>query len=188
MGKVRIYSQLTYYDLQCGYLTNNYCNYPWSGMQQAIGLWVKIVCLDWLSNQWLSTWPSLKTAQKTGYTRIQKLFPFYHLETLKKNRIRTVSQLIKTHLSGRIDKSISPKLLMSLAPYPALQHKLRIFMQAILQQQYHSKYSSPQTILATLVKLKPILVAVQAKMPWTVRQFHRSRRWYCHLPKSMCIH
>jgi hypothetical protein len=54
---------------------------------------------------------------------------------------------------------------MSLAPYPALQHKLRIFMQAILQQQYHSKYSSPQTILATLVKLKPILVAVQAKMP-----------------------
>jgi hypothetical protein len=90
-----------------------------------------------------------------GHTRIHKLFPFYpaDLATLETLRIFTVSQIFDTHLSGRIDKSTSPDLLASLAPYPALQHKLRLFTHAFLQQPFHNNYSCPRTILAALVNL-----------------------------------
>jgi hypothetical protein len=90
-----------------------------------------------------------------GHTRMHKLFPFYpaDLATLETLRIYTVSQIFDTHLSGRIDKSTSPELLASLTPYPALQHKLRVFTCAFLQQPFHNKYSCPRTNLAALVNL-----------------------------------
>ncbi len=90
-----------------------------------------------------------------GHTRVHKLFPFYpaDLATLETLRIYTVSQIFDTHLSGRIDKSTSPELLASLAPYPALQHKLQLFTRAFLQQPFHNKYSCPRTNLAALVNL-----------------------------------
>jgi hypothetical protein len=54
-----------------------------------------------------------------GHTKNHKLFPFYPADfaTLETHRIVTVSQIFETHLSGRIDKSTSPELLTSLAPY-----------------------------------------------------------------------
>jgi hypothetical protein len=87
-----------------------------------------------------------------GHTRVHKLFPFYpaDLATLETHRIITVSQIFDTHLSGRIDKSTSPELLASLAPYPALQHKLQVFTHSFSQQPFHNKYSCPRTNLATL--------------------------------------
>jgi hypothetical protein len=90
-----------------------------------------------------------------GHSRVHKLFPFYpaDLATLETLRITTVSQIFETHLSGRIDKSTSPELLASLAPYPALQHKLRIFTRAFLQQPFHNKYSCPRTHLTSIVNL-----------------------------------
>ncbi len=89
------------------------------------------------------------------HTRIHKLFPFYpaDLATLETLRIYTVTQIFDIYLSGRIDKSTSSELLASLAPYPALQHKLRVFMCAFLQQPFHNKYSCPRTNLAALVNL-----------------------------------
>jgi hypothetical protein len=90
-----------------------------------------------------------------GHTRIHKLFPFYpaDLATLETLGITTVSQIFDTHLSGRIDKSASTELLASLAPYPALQHKIQIFTRAFLQQPFHNKYSCPQTNLTSIVNL-----------------------------------
>jgi hypothetical protein len=60
-----------------------------------------------------------------GHSRTHKLFPFYpaDIATLHTLQINTVSQIFETHLSGGIDKSISPDLLTSLQPYPALRHK-----------------------------------------------------------------
>jgi hypothetical protein len=87
-----------------------------------------------------------------GHTRIHKLFPFYpaDIATLETQGIITVSQLFETHLSGRIDKSVSPELMNSLSQYPALQHKIRIFVRAFSQQPYHNKYVCPRTNLAIL--------------------------------------
>jgi hypothetical protein len=74
-------------------------------------------------------------------TRVHKLFPFCpaDLATLETHRIVTVSQIFETHLSWRIDKTTSPELLASLAPYPSLQHKLQIFTCTFLQQPFHNK-------------------------------------------------
>jgi hypothetical protein len=90
-----------------------------------------------------------------GHSRVHKLFPFYpaDLATLETLRITTVSQIFDTHLSGRIDKATSPELLASLALYLALQHKLRVFTRAFLQQPFHNKYSCPRTHLAALMNL-----------------------------------
>ncbi len=90
-----------------------------------------------------------------GHTKVHKLFPFYlaDLATLETQRIVTISQIFKTHLSGRIDKATSPELLASLAPYPSLQHKLQIFTPAFLQQPFHNKYGHSRTHLAALVNL-----------------------------------
>jgi hypothetical protein len=50
-------------------------------------------------------------------TRIHKLFPFYPADivTLETQGIITVSQLFETHLSRRINKSISSELMNSLS-------------------------------------------------------------------------
>ncbi len=90
-----------------------------------------------------------------GHNRVHKLFPFYpaDLATLETRETVTVSKLFGTHLSGKIDKFVSPELLNSLAPDPSLQHKLRVFTRAFLQQPYHKKYASPQTNLAILMNL-----------------------------------
>jgi hypothetical protein len=76
-----------------------------------------------------------------GHTKFSKLFPLYPAEvgTLEVQRITTVSQILDTHLSGRIDKSISPEVMNSLALYPMLQHKLKALIQALLKQPFHNK-------------------------------------------------
>jgi hypothetical protein len=90
-----------------------------------------------------------------GHTKISKLFPLYpaDIATLEVQRITTVSQIFETHLSGRLDKSISPELMTSLAPYPKLQHKLKALMRALLQQPFHNKYSCPHSNLVILANL-----------------------------------
>jgi hypothetical protein len=90
-----------------------------------------------------------------GHTKFSKLLPLYPAEvaTLEVQRIKTVSQIFDTHLSGRIDKSISPEVMNSLAPYPMLQHKLKSLVQALLKQPFHNKYSCPRSILAILANL-----------------------------------
>jgi hypothetical protein len=75
------------------------------------------------------------------------------LATLETLRIYTVSQIFETHLSGGIDKSTSPELLAALAPYPGVQHKIRLFTQAFLQQPFYNKYSCPRTVLSSIVNL-----------------------------------
>jgi hypothetical protein len=81
-----------------------------------------------------------------GHSKVHKLFPFYPVDyaTLDTLRITTVSQIFYTHLSGRIDKTTSPELLASLAPYPALQHKIQVFTRAFMHQPFHNKYACPQ--------------------------------------------
>jgi hypothetical protein len=61
-----------------------------------------------------------------GHSRTHKLFPFYpaDIATLQTLQITTVSRIFETHLSGGIDKTISPDLLNSLQTYPSLRHKL----------------------------------------------------------------
>jgi hypothetical protein len=90
-----------------------------------------------------------------GHSKVHKLLPFYPADyaTLETLRITTVSQIFDTHLSGGIDKNASPELLASLAPYPALQHKIQIFTRAFLQQPFHNKYACPRTHLAALMNL-----------------------------------
>ncbi len=44
-------------------------------------------------------------------------------------------------------------MLASLAPYPALQHKIQLFTRAFLQQPFHNKYSCPGTHLTSIVNL-----------------------------------
>ncbi len=90
-----------------------------------------------------------------GHTKFSKLLPLYPAEaaTLEVQRMTTVSQLFDTHLSGRIDKSISPEVLTSLAPYPMLRHKLKALVQSLLKQPYHNKYSCPRSSLAILTNL-----------------------------------
>jgi hypothetical protein len=65
-----------------------------------------------------------------GHSRIHKLFSFYpaDIATLKTQGIITVSQLFETHLSGRIENSVSTELMNAISQYPALQHKVRTFV------------------------------------------------------------
>ncbi len=90
-----------------------------------------------------------------GHTKFSKLLPLYPAEaaTLRVQRLVTVSQIFDTHLSGRIDKAISPEVLNSLAPYPMLRHKLTALVQALLKQPFHNKYSCPRSNLAILTNL-----------------------------------
>ncbi len=90
-----------------------------------------------------------------GHTKFNKLLPLYPAEaaTLEVQRITTVSQIFDTHLSGRIEKSISPEVMNSLAPYPMLRHKLKTLVQALLKQPFHNKYSCPCSNLAILTNL-----------------------------------
>jgi hypothetical protein len=90
-----------------------------------------------------------------GHSKVHKLFPFYpaDLATLETLRITTVSQVFDTHLSGRIDKTASPELLVSLASYPTLQHKVQVFTRAFLHHPFHNKYACPRTHLAALMNL-----------------------------------
>jgi hypothetical protein len=89
-----------------------------------------------------------------GHSRILKLFPFYpaDIATLQTLRINTVSQIFETHLSGGIDKDISPDLLNSLQAFPSLRHKLRLFAQVFQRMPSRHKYASPRSILATLIQ------------------------------------
>jgi hypothetical protein len=73
---------------------------------------------------------------------------------LEAQRITTVSQIFDTHLTGRIDKAISPEVMNSLAPYPMLRHKLKALVQALLKQPFHNKYSCPRSNLAILTNLE----------------------------------
>ncbi len=90
-----------------------------------------------------------------GHSRIHKLFPFYpaDIATLQTLQINTVSQIFETHLSGGIDKDISPDKLTSLQDFPSLRHKLRLFAQAFQRMPFRGKYASPRSILATLIQL-----------------------------------
>jgi hypothetical protein len=90
-----------------------------------------------------------------GHSRTHKLFPLYpaDIATLQTLRINTVSQIFETHLSGGIDKSISPDLLNSLQAFPSLRHKLRLFAQAFQWMPFRNKYASPRAILASLIQL-----------------------------------
>jgi hypothetical protein len=91
-----------------------------------------------------------------GLTKFSKLLPLYPVEatTLEVQRITTVSQIFDTHLSGRIDKAVSPEVMNSLAPYPMLRHKLKALVQALLKQPFHNKYSCPRSNLAILANLE----------------------------------
>ncbi len=88
-----------------------------------------------------------------GHSRIHKLFPFYPagIATLETQGIITVSQLFETHLSGRIENSVSTDLMTAISQYPMLQHKVRIFVRDFSQQIYHNKYMCPRTNLALLI-------------------------------------
>ncbi len=90
-----------------------------------------------------------------GHTKISKLFQLYpaDIAMLEVQRIKTVLQIFETHLSGRINKSISPELMTSLALHPILQHKLKVLMRALLQQPFHNKYSCPRSNLAILANM-----------------------------------
>jgi hypothetical protein len=90
-----------------------------------------------------------------GHSKAHKLFPFYpaDIATLQTLRINTVSQIFETHLSGGIDKDISPELITALQDYPSLRHKLRLFSQAFLRMPFRQKFASPRSILASLIQL-----------------------------------
>jgi hypothetical protein len=90
-----------------------------------------------------------------GHTKFSKLLPLYPAEaaTLEAQRITTVSQIFDTHLSGRIDKAISPEVMDTLAPYPMLRHKLKSLAQALFKQPFHNKYACPRSNLAILANL-----------------------------------
>jgi hypothetical protein len=90
-----------------------------------------------------------------GHSRTHKLFPFYpaDIATLQTLRINTVSQIFETHLSGGIDKNVSPELLASLQPYPALRHKLTLFAQGFQRMPFRDKYANQRTTLASIMQL-----------------------------------
>jgi hypothetical protein len=87
-----------------------------------------------------------------GHSKFSKLLPLYPAEaaTLEVQRKITVSQLFDIHLSGRIDKVISQELLAELAPFPMLQHKLRLLVQSLIKLPFHNKFSCPRSNLALL--------------------------------------
>jgi hypothetical protein len=86
---------------------------------------------------------------------MHKLFPFYpaDIATLQTLRINTVSQIFETHLSGGIDKNVSPDLLTSLQPYPALRHKLTLFAQGFQRMPFRNKYANSRSTLASMMQL-----------------------------------
>jgi hypothetical protein len=88
-----------------------------------------------------------------GHSRIHKLFPFYpaDIATLETQGIVTVSQLFETHLSGRIENSVSTELMNNISQYPMLQHKIRTFVRAFSHQRYHNKFMCPRTNLAMMI-------------------------------------
>jgi hypothetical protein len=90
-----------------------------------------------------------------GHSRTHKLFPFYpaDIATLQTLRINTVSQIFETHLSGGIDKNVSPDLLTSLQPYPSLRHKMMLFAQSFQRMPFRNQYASPRSILASMIQL-----------------------------------
>ncbi len=90
-----------------------------------------------------------------GHSRTHKLFPFYpaDIATLQTLRINTVSQIFETHLSGGIDKNVSPDLLISLQPYPALRHKLTLFAQGFQRMPFRDKYANSRSTLASMMQL-----------------------------------
>ncbi len=90
-----------------------------------------------------------------GHSRTQKLFPFYPADivVLQTLQITIVSQIFETHLSGGIDKIISPVLLNSLQAYLTLRHNLRLFAQAFQRMSFRNKYSSQRSTLATFMHL-----------------------------------
>ncbi len=90
-----------------------------------------------------------------GHSRTHKLFPLYpaDIATLQTLRINTVSQIFETHLSGGIDKNISPDLLTNLQPYPALCHKLTLFAQSFQLMPFRDKYANSRSTLASMIQL-----------------------------------
>jgi hypothetical protein len=90
-----------------------------------------------------------------GHSKTHKLFPFYpaDIATLQSLRINTVSQIFETHISGGIDKDISPDLLTSLQDYPSLRHKMKLFSQAFRRMPFRQKFASPRSNLASLILL-----------------------------------
>jgi hypothetical protein len=105
-----------------------------------------------------------------GHSRIHKLFPFYpaDIATLQTLQVTTISQIFETHLSGGIDKDISPDILNSLQAYPSLQHKLRLFAQAFQQMPFRQKYASPRSILATLIQLDTNMSRRNKLLCWSI--------------------
>jgi hypothetical protein len=88
-----------------------------------------------------------------GHSRTHKLFPFYPAGTLHALLVKTVSQIFETHLSGGIDKNISPDLLTTLQPYPALHHKLKPFAQGFQRMPFRNRYANPRSTLASMIQL-----------------------------------
>jgi hypothetical protein len=90
-----------------------------------------------------------------GHSRTHKLFSLYpaDIATLQTLRINTVSQIFETHLSGGIDKNISPDLLTNLQPYPALRHKLLLFAQGFQRMPFRDKYANSRSALASMIQL-----------------------------------
>jgi hypothetical protein len=91
----------------------------------------------------------------SGGSRTHKLFPLYpaDIATLQTLRINTVSQIFETHLSGGIDKNVSPDLLTNLQPYPALRHKLMLFAQGFQRMPFKDKYANSRSTLASMIQL-----------------------------------
>jgi hypothetical protein len=90
-----------------------------------------------------------------GHTWVHKLFPFYpaDMATMETHGIKTVSQLLETHVSGSINKAISTQLFNLLHPYPSLQHKLGVFICAFLWMPFLNKYASSHTNVTALINL-----------------------------------
>ncbi len=90
-----------------------------------------------------------------GHSWTHKLFPFYpaDIATLQTLRVNTVSQIFETHLSGGIDKNVSPDLLTTLQPYPALRHKLKLFAQDFQRMPFRNRYANPRSTLASMIQL-----------------------------------
>ncbi len=82
-------------------------------------------------------------------------FPFYpaDIARLQAHRVNTVSQLFDTHMSGGIDKVVSPMLMTVLPAFPTLCHIIKLFIQGFLHRPFWNKYASLKTNLTTLMNL-----------------------------------
>ncbi len=90
-----------------------------------------------------------------GHFRLHKFFQFYpdNISKLQVHRVNTISQLFNTHMSGGIDKVVSPILMTVLQAFPTLCHKIKLFIQGFLSRPFWNKYSSLTTNLTTLMNL-----------------------------------